>query len=87
MNVTAQHNAREGIVRLEDAILEVLAPGECLGPAEISRRAGIYRGSGSWKNMITQVVLQKLHDAGRVARGKQINGQPVWTLAAVKSSS
>ena len=83
----SQHNAREGIARLEDAILEVLASGECLGPAEISRRAGIYRGSGSWKNMITQVVLQKLHDAGRVARCVQINSRPGWRLAAVKSSS
>lgn len=41
------HNAREGIRLLEAAVVEVLVHGECLGPAAISKRAGIHREIGS----------------------------------------
>ena len=70
--------ARIGEFHLEEAILDVLLnakyENECLGPADISRRAGIYRERGAINAMNDAIVtglLVKMHEQGRVARCKQ----------------
>ena len=64
---------------LQEAVRLALADGECLGPAEISRRTGIYRG-GRWRNMIVQCVLDSLQDQGEVEQCDQINSRGGWRL-------
>lgn len=77
-----QCNAFVAVELLERAVLQVLGAGECLGCAEISRRAGIYRAYGhSRHDGITEGILHKLLDANMVARCVQANGRGGWTLA------
>ncbi len=76
--IRPKQHARMGQFHLEEAILDVLLEakheGDCLGPAEISRRAGIFRERGSvdiMNDAIATGVLVKLHDEGRVNRCTQ----------------
>ncbi len=78
--------ARLGEFHLEEAVLDVLLEAaheaECLGAAEISRRAGIFRegGSGepgsvaSMNDAIVTGLMVKLHKAGKVERCTQGGG-------------
>ena len=70
--------SRMGQFYLEEAVLDVLLEakheGECIGPAEISRRAGIYRERGDANMMNDAIVaglLVKLHSENRVGRCTQ----------------
>jgi hypothetical protein len=67
---------------LQEAVRLGLADGECVGPAEISRRTGIYRG-GQWHDMIVQGILYSLQDRGEVKRCFHINGKPGWQRSVV----
>jgi hypothetical protein len=78
--IRPKQNARIGEFHLEEAVLDVLLEarheGECLGPAEISRRAGIFRERGEVNIMndaITTGILVKLYDESRVTRCTQTN--------------
>lgn len=84
-----QEKARLGEFHLEEAILDVLLEAfhsaqDCLGPAEISRRAGVFRERGTVKGLIhdaiTAGILAKLHTHNRVERCKQANGRGGWKL-------
>lgn len=79
--------ARMGMFNLEESILDVLLEAkhenECLGPAEISKRAGIFRDRGTENIMndaITTGLLVKLATEKRVERCKQKNGRGGWGL-------
>ncbi len=75
--------ARMGEFHLEEAILDVLLEarheGQCLGAAEISKRAGIFRESGdpskgepkSMNDAVATGMLIKLMKQGRVQRCEQ----------------
>ena len=70
--------ARMGQFHLEEAVLDVLSESkhedECIGAAEISRRAGIFRDRGVvdiMSDAITTGLLVKLHSEGRVERCTQ----------------
>ena len=89
MSIRPKQHARMGIFLLEEAVLDVLLEArhedECIGPAEISARAGIFRERGSVNIMndaIVTGVLVKLADEGRVERctqqGRRRGG---WQLA------
>ena len=79
--------SRMGEFYLEEAILDVLLEAkhenECLGPAEISKRAGIYRERGV-ENIINDAIvtgmLVKLTDEKKVQRCKQDNNRGGWEL-------
>ena len=66
--------ARMGEFHLEEAILDVLLEakheGECIGPAEISKRTGIFRESG-WaaKSGNDNIVWGML---GKLAKGQKV---------------
>ena len=76
--LTPSHHSRVGVEHLEQAVLGVLRiAGRCMGPAEISRMAGIYR-EPPLQDAITHGVLNKLLADGRVARCDQPNGRPGW---------
>lgn len=69
--LTPSHHSRVGLEHLEQAVLGVLCiAGRCMGPAEISRMAGIYR-EPPLHDAITQGVLNKLLADGRVTRCDQ----------------
>ncbi len=79
--------SRMGEFYLEEAILDVLLEakheGQCLGPAEISRRAGIFRERGIQDIMndaIATGLLVKLSDQRRVQRCTQANNKGGWEL-------
>ena len=79
--------ARIGMFHIEEAVLDVLLEArhedECLGAAEISRRAGIYRDRGTQDIMndaIVTGVLVKLDSEGRVERCQQENNRGGWHL-------
>lgn len=77
--------ARKGEKYLEKAILAVLSTAEeCIGAAEISKRAGIYRERGVLDIMndaIATGILVKLHSAGEVQQCTQnSNGRGGWEL-------
>lgn len=85
--IRAKEQARLGMFYLEEAVLEVLLEakyeGECLGPAKISRRAGIFRERGSTDIMNDAIVcgvLVKLVDQERVQRCTQANKKGGWEL-------
>lgn len=85
--IRPKQHSRMGMFHLEEAILDVLLEarheGECIGPAEISRRAGIYRDRGSLDVMNDAVawgIINKLHDEGRVQRCKQVNNRGGFEL-------
>ena len=76
--IRPKQHARMGMFLLEEAVLDVLLEakhqGDCIGPAEISRRAGIFRDRGDVNIMndaIATGVLVKLHSEGRVSRCTQ----------------
>ena len=93
MAMRPKQTARVGEFHLEEAVLDGLLEAyhqdECLGPSEISRRAGIYRKSGggdgvhSVKNMNDSIVmglLVKLLESGKVQRCTQPNKSGGWML-------
>lgn len=78
-----------GMFHLEEAVLDVLLEAkhkdECLGAAEISKQAGIFRDRGTQKMMndaITTGLLIKLDSEGRVERCRQPSGRGGWKLTA-----
>ncbi len=78
--IRPKQHSRMGEFYLEEAVLDVLLEakheGECLGPAEISRRAGIFRERGDANIMndaICTGILVKLHKEHRVERCQQAN--------------
>ena len=79
--------ARIGEFYLEEAVLDVLLEAkhenECLGAAEISKRAGIYRERGphdSMNDAIVNGMLNKLSEQDRVKRCKQEGGRGGWEM-------
>ena len=73
IGVRPRQLARMGQFYLEEAVLDVLLEakheGECIGAAEISRKAGIYRERGVIDTMNDAIVtglLVKLHSENRV---------------------
>ena len=84
-----KQHGRVGMFHLEEAVLDVLLEAkhkdECLGAAEISKRAGIFRDRGTQNMMndaITTGLLVKLASEGRVERCTQRNGLGGWNLTA-----
>lgn len=75
--IRPKQHARMGMFHLEEAILDILLEakheGECIGAAEIGRKAGIYReaGTAQMNDAITTGVLNKLADENRVSRCQQ----------------
>jgi hypothetical protein len=79
--------ARLGQFYLEEAVLDVLLReaqrGGCIGAAEISVRAGIFRDRGVVNiinDAIATGVLVKLFDEGKVERCEQASGRGGWKL-------
>lgn len=82
--------SRLGEFHLEEAVLDVLLDTayeeECIGAAEISRRAGIFReGDGgnpiaSMNDAIVTGLLIKLYRAGKVEQCEQEGGRGGWKL-------
>lgn len=82
--------ARLGEFYLEEAVCDVLLEarheGECIGAAEISRRAGIFREGGggnpiaSMNDAIVTGLLIKLYGAGKVEQCRQPGGRGGWQL-------
>ena len=93
MSIRPKQMARMGEFNLEEAVLDVLLEaqheGECIGPAEISRRAGIFRESGHAKKSgnddIVWGILGKLVKQGKVRKCPQNPAVPDrddgWELA------
>lgn len=76
---------------LEEAVLAVLVQAhrarKCIGPAEISRRAGIFREPGaggeeikSMNDAIVTGILVKLHRSGKVERCQQSANVGGWKV-------
>ena len=85
--IRPKQHARMGQFYLEEAVLDVLLEakheGDCIGPADISRRAGIFRDRGEvdiMNDAIATGVLVKLHTEGRVQRCTQPNNRGGWDL-------
>ncbi len=85
--IRPKQHARMGQFYLEEAVLDVLLEakheGDCIGAADISRRAGIFRDRGDVNiinDAITTGVLIKLHAEGRVQRCTQPNSRGGWDL-------
>lgn len=88
--------ARIGEFHLEEAVLDVLLAAaladECIGAAEISRRAGIFRdpdrkedgGVSAGNDFIVTGLLIKLRKGGRVERCEQSPGRGGWKLSAAE---
>jgi hypothetical protein len=83
--------ARLGQFYLEEAVLDVLlreaGRGGCMGAAEISVRAGIFRERGTLNiinDAITTGILVKLFDDGKVERCEQASGRGGWKLSAAE---
>jgi hypothetical protein len=79
--------ARLGQFYLEEAVLDVLLrvaqDGGCIGAAEISARAGIFRDRGVVNiinDAIVTGVLVKLHEDKKVERCEQASGRGGWKL-------
>ena len=87
MSIRPKQLSRMGQFYLEEAILDVLLEAkherECIGPAEISRRAGVFRDRGR-ENIINDAIvtgfLVKLTDQGEVSRCRQPNDRGGWEL-------
>lgn len=91
--VRPKQHARMGTFHLEEAVLDVLLEarheGECIGAADISRKAGIFRDRGEGivseggiiNDAIATGLLVKLHLEGRVQRCTQThNNRGGWEL-------
>ena len=79
--------ARMGEFYLQEAIMDVLLEASyedaCIGAAEISRRAGVFRERGKediMNDAIATGILVKLLDEKKVQRCKQDNGRGGWEL-------
>ena len=87
MSIRPKQFARIGEFHLEEAILDVLLEakheGECVGPAEISRRAGIFREPGwamtSGNDAIVWGILGKLVKHERIKKCPQDPEKPDHT--------
>lgn len=91
--------ARQGEFMLEECVIAVLydvyRDNICLGAAEISKRAGIFREAGdgdknnntkednfkAMNDAIVSGILVKLRKENRVERGKQENDKGGWKLS------
>lgn len=85
--------ARLGEFHLEEAVMDVLLEAaheeQCIGAAEISQRAGIFRdpdtkedgGVASGNDWIVGGLLIKLRKSGKVERCEQANGRGGWKLS------
>ena len=83
VGIPPEQHGRTGVSHLEEAVLDVLLEakheGDCIGAAEISRRAGIFRDRGRgivsrrgiMNDAIVTGVLVKLATEGRVKRCRQ----------------
>ena len=93
MSIRPKQLARMGTFHLEEAVLDVLLEakheGECIGAAEISRRAGIFRlpetplpGKGRFNDAIVTGLLTKMLDEGRAQKCPQRAGgrEDGWEL-------
>lgn len=81
--IRPKQHARIGEFHLEEAVLDVLLDarheGSCIGAAEISKRAGIYRDRGTINTMNDAIVtglLVKLHEQRRVQKCAQDPDRP-----------
>ncbi len=78
--------ARLGTFHIHEAVLDVLLHAyeneECIGAAEISRSAGLYRESGicNMNDALVHGCLNELHDQGKVERCTQPNDKGGWQL-------
>ncbi len=87
MSIRPKQMARLGQFYLQEAVLDVLyenyLDNPCLGPAEISKQAGIYRDRGAYNIMndaIVQGILNTLSEQDKVERCTQTCGQGGWKL-------
>ena len=87
MSLRPKQFARIGEFHLEEAILDVLLEAKhesrCLGPSDISKRAGIYRDRGKIDAMNDAIVtgmLMKLHEQDKVRQCTQDNDRGGWEL-------
>ena len=87
MGFRPKQHARLGEFYLEEAVLDVLLEGkhenQCFGPAEISKRTGIFRDRGEVNIMndaIVTGILVKLSEQKRVERCTQPRGRGGWEL-------
>ena len=94
MSVRPRQLARMGVFQLQEAVLDVLLEhyleGYGLGPAEISRRAGIYRDRGPdniMNDAIVVGVLNSLREQSRVERVEQEWGKGGWRLTEKEYST
>ena len=85
--IRPKQHARIGMFHLEEAVLDILLEakheGDCIGPAAISRRAGVFRSPGPTMNMNDAIVhgcLNKLESEGRVQRCTQPTQRGGWEL-------
>ena len=87
MSIRPRQMSRMGTFYLQEAVLDILyehyVEGYGLGPAEISRRAGIYRERGVadvLNDAIVWGLLNSLHEEGKVERIEQETGRGGWRL-------
>lgn len=87
MSIRPRQLSRMGTFYLQEAVLDILLEhypeGHGVGPAHISRRAGIYRSRGPSDIMNDAIVigiLNSLHGERRVERIEQENGRGGWRL-------
>lgn len=84
MSIRPRQLARIGEFSLEEAVLDVLLKarhkGECLGPAAISKRTGIFRephhASVGGNDYIVWGILGKLAKHGRIEKCPQNEAKP-----------
>lgn len=94
MNIRPKQLTRIGQFYLEEAILDILLEAkhenECIGAAEISRRAGIFRDRGK-ENIMNDAIatgfLVKLSDENKVLRCEQESGRGGWELTDTEFQS
>ena len=86
MSIRPKQLTRIGEFYLQEAILDVLCSAHLeefgLGPADISRRAGVYGKAGvaGMNDAIVQGFLNQLHEQRRVEQAPQQNGCGGWRL-------
>ena len=89
MSIRPKQFARIGEFHIEESILDVLLEAKhedvCMGAAEISQRAGIFREGGvkdikGMNDAIVTGMLAKLYKEDKVKRCLQEKGQGGWKL-------
>ena len=87
MSIRPRQLSRMGMFYLQEAVLDILCEhyleGYGLGPADISRRAGIYRERGIadvLNDAIVWGLLNSLHEQNKVERFEQSGGRGGWRL-------